>query len=264
MHRDTLFAIVSDRAPGLFSSPAEVVTLLRRYPEAFPALGDGVYWSEYSDLQKAAREDRSPEAFVSMGHFAWSTLHDPNRTEAMFSRALQMEIDNADGHWGLADLYVHQGRWAEASGVLGWLRWRFPADKKVIALLARCQEKLEKWDLAVDLWKAMVDLSPRDASARLRLGIAAFESEDIELAAEALQSALEIDDDLAGAHLLLARIAFELDDMTEVMGHLRRALELDVGMVAERCPGPLLDAFLATAEDADHWIGQLERQMRYR
>jgi hypothetical protein len=62
----------------------------------------------------------------------------------------------------------------------------------------------------------------------------------------------------------MARLAFEYEDPVEMPRHLRRALQLEPGLVAQHCPGPVIDAFLESAEDADYWITQLERQMRYR
>jgi tetratricopeptide (TPR) repeat protein len=264
MHRDTLFAMLNDREPTLFQTLGDLTNVLRQYGEAFPAVDDGVYWSEIADLQKTARETPTPAAFVAVGRFAWSILHDAARAEFAYSEALQRGIDDIDAHLGLADVYSHQQRWEEALGVLGWLRWRLPRDRKVWANSARCAEKLEKWDLAVDLWSRLVEMNPTDAGALLRLGVAAFEADDSEVAVEALGQALTQDEELALAHLLMARLAFEYDDVRAMPKHLRRALELDPGLVAEQCPGPVIDVFLESAHDADYWAAQLERQLRFR
>lgn len=264
LHRDQLFEVLGKDNGTLFTTPAQLTAFLNRHAGAFPCVGEGVYWSEVADLHAKARDSSDHRRYVALGRAAWMLLRDPARAEVAFSRALELSIEDADAHRGLADVYLAQARWKDAAGVLRWLNWKHPNQRKTLGQLATCFEREADWNSAVDCWALLSEKYPNDPGVLVRLGVAAFEDDDEEVCVEALQAALAVDDELALAHVILARLAFEGDAPVEAFNHLERALELDPSSVAERCPGPLLDAFLDWSSERETWIAELERHMRFR
>jgi tetratricopeptide (TPR) repeat protein len=107
-----------------------------------------------------------------------------------------------------------------------------PLDSPLMSLAAACLFELQEYGLATQAYREIVKSAPRNAEARLRLGVALYSAGQLAPAEKELEQALRLAPSLPHAHYTLGAVLFELKRVDEARPHLERELAAD-----PRCSG---------------------------
>ena len=113
-------------------------------------------------LEIAVGDVEEAETRAKMGRMSWRHLGRIDEAVSHWKRVLELRGEDGEALQGLADLYEHQGQWAELSDVLE--RHFDIADtdeERVLALSRRaklCSEQLGRDDEALEIWNRVLDI----------------------------------------------------------------------------------------------------------
>jgi tetratricopeptide (TPR) repeat protein len=107
-----------------------------------------------------------------------------------------------------------------------------PLDSPLMALAADCLFELKEYALAAQAYREVVKRAPRNAEARLRLGVSLYSSGPLVPAEKELEEALRQAPNLPHAHFYLGAVLFDEKRMDEARSHMERELAAD-----PRCSG---------------------------
>ena len=107
-----------------------------------------------------------------------------------------------------------------------------PLDSPLMALAADCLYELKEYALAAQAYREVVKGAPRDAEARLRLGVSLYSSGQLAPAEKEIEQALRLAPSLPRAHYSLGAVLFEQKRLEEARAPLEKELLAD-----PRCSG---------------------------
>lgn len=187
---------------------------------------------------------RAAEIHRQLGIMHRVNRSDLKRARVHFEKALKIEPDDPAALEGLAETYAARGEPARAATYLARLAEHAEASEdsqRIIALNLRLGEIWERWlgdeDSASRRYQRVLDVDPRNRTARLRLASLAEKRSDWNQARSLYEDLLAVEEergdpaatsDLVQAYTRLARVTLQTDGATpEAIACLERAVELD-------------------------------------
>ncbi|MEM6730171.1 MAG: tetratricopeptide repeat protein, partial [Myxococcota bacterium] len=169
---------------------------------------------------------------------------DLKRARVHFEKALKIAPDDPAALEGLAETYAARGEPARAATYLARLAEHAEAtsdDQRIIGLNLRLGEIWERWlgdeENATRRYQRVLDVDPRNRTARLRLASLAEKQNDWNRARALYEDLLAVEEergdpdatsDLVQAYTRLARVTLQTDGASpEAIACLERAVELD-------------------------------------
>ncbi|MEK7705499.1 MAG: tetratricopeptide repeat protein, partial [Myxococcota bacterium] len=188
--------------------------------------------------------ERLAEVHRELGQLYRSHLRDLKRARVQFERALKVKPDDPIALEGLAETYAARGEPARAASYLARLAEQAEegGDRaRIVALNLRLGEIWERWlgdaDSAAARYYRVLDVDPRNRTARLRLAELAEARGELARARELYEDLLQVEEergdpaaipDLVGAYTRLARVTLSTSGSSaEAVACLERAVELD-------------------------------------
>lgn len=158
-------------------------------------------------------------------------------------KAIEIQIDNTEAHYQLAQIYVKRGEKKKAASAMAFFKvlrqtdpllqeaeiWvkRHPDDARGYNNLGIVYLARRRSEDAIANYKRAISLAPNLATAHYNLGHAYHKQGTMNLAIKAYQQALTIDTTLAIAHNNVAVCYIELGiDLDQALSHARTAVRL--------------------------------------
>lgn len=126
----------------------------------------------------------------------------------------------------LADLYLRQGRWSDASYRVGRVLASGSGDARLYNNLAVALARHKRFDEAEHLYQTSLTASGDDAHTHYALAGVYFSTNRVREAMHSLGRALDRDPRYADAHYDLGAILVERGALEEGVAHLRQAIEI--------------------------------------
>jgi tetratricopeptide (TPR) repeat protein len=179
-----------------------------------------------------------------LGHVYRAQLGDLKLARLHFERALRIAPDDPGALEGLAETYAARGEPARAASYLARLAEQAEESgdqSRIVALNLRLGEIWERWlgdtESAQSRYYRVLDVDPRNRTARLRLAKLAEQKGDINRARSLYEDVLAVEEergdpeaipDLVAAYTRLARVTLSMEGASaEAIACLERAVELD-------------------------------------
>ncbi|MBI5508386.1 MAG: tetratricopeptide repeat protein [Deltaproteobacteria bacterium] len=262
-HKDRFDALAADLATADAAKPVDPGAALAAYERAAARARDSLsahrslleLRSVQGDWQGAALAGerlarlesdviRRAEIYSALGHIYRAQLGDLKRARLHFERALRLAPNDPTALEGLAETYAARGEPARAASYLSRLAEQAEEageTSRIVTLNLRLGEIWERWladlESATSRYMRVLDVDPKNRTARLRLAKLAEDKGDVTrartlyediLAAEEERGDPEAVPDLVAAYTRLARVTFTTDGPTpEAIACLERAVELD-------------------------------------
>ena len=167
-------------------------------------------------------------ALAALAIGAAAAAVDLEQSLASLREAAARHPDDPDYSWAVADALEAAGRPSEAAAQMREHLTRWPdRPSGGWRALGRCEYRAGRLEPARDALREAVSRDPRDAEARLYLGLALQRLGDTDRAVQHLEMAAELDPELAGDALLVAGIS-HLSDGDDLRG--RELLERVIKM----------------------------------
>jgi tetratricopeptide (TPR) repeat protein len=131
-----------------------------------------------------------------------------------------------------------------------------PLDSPLMMLAADCLLELQEPKLAAQAYREIVKSSPRNAEARMRLGVSLFASGQLAAAREQLDQVLRQDPDYPQAHYHLATVLLAQQNNAEAQAHIERELRRDARCLP--CMVKLAHLSFLKGDDrlCESWLGK--------
>jgi len=179
-----------------------------------------------------------------LGHLYRSQVGDLKNARMHFERALRIAPDDPGALEGLAETYAARGEPARAASYLARLAEQAEASDdsaRTVSLNLRLGEIWERWlgdvESATSRYYKVLDVDPRNRTARLRLAKLAEDRGEVARARALYEDVLAVEEergdpeaipDLVAAYTRLARVTLVAEGPTaEAIACLERAVELD-------------------------------------
>ncbi|MEX5216112.1 MAG: tetratricopeptide repeat protein [Nitrospiraceae bacterium] len=146
---------------------------------------------------------------------------DRQRAFVSFQKAIQLNPQNKDAHYGLGHIYAQQGRFADAEAEFRQVLLIDPEHSETLTYLGQVQASQGRWDEAIQSYKKAL-ANPLYATpdlARFHLGRALVHQGDMKAAAAAFEDALQVNP----PSIPPARVNLELAQAYYKMGHEQKA-----------------------------------------
>jgi arylsulfatase A-like enzyme/Tfp pilus assembly protein PilF len=154
-------------------------------------------------------------------------LGEPDEAVPHFRRAIEIRPDFIEAKASLAEVLADQGHLDEAATLLGEVATVEPESVKSIAKLGVVRVKQGKLDEAIEHFREALRIEPERAEVRIWLGVALREQGQTEDAVAELQAALQSDPKLALAHDELGVTLKRQGRLEEAAYAHRQALTID-------------------------------------
>jgi tetratricopeptide (TPR) repeat protein len=230
---------------------------------------------------------------IALAWTAYGQVEHWRNSETLFSRALEVNVENAVAHNGLADVLAGQGRTEEAIEHYRQAVRVTPQSNYARRKLAAIHARGGRMEEAIALYREAAKVEPDDAELRIDLAtllagsgeydeaaslfeealqqeqgqaidhvnyaVALSRQGRIEEAVAAFNEALEIDPELSTAHRGLAGLFAGTNQIDRAVYHLGRVVELNPGDATARLNLAML---MMRQKDLDGAEGQLTELLR--
>lgn len=255
--------VAAELAGAAAAAPVDPATALASYERAAARARDSVI--AHQALFEVRQANQDWDGAAKAGERLARLIQDPGRASAIhrqlgvmhrvhrgdlkrarvhFEKALKIEPDDPAALEGLAETYAARGEPARAATYLARLAEHAEAsadEQRIIGLNLRLGEIWERWlgdeENASRRYQRVLDVDPRNRTARLRLASLAEKLSDWNRARALYEDLLAVEEergdpdatsDLVQAYTRLARVTLQTDGATpEAIACLERAVELD-------------------------------------
>ncbi len=255
--------VAAELAGAAAAAPVDPVTALASYERAAARARDSII--AHQALFEVRQANQDWDGAAKAGERLARLIQEPNRASAIhrqlgvlhrvhrsdlkrarvhFEKALKIEPDDPAALEGLAETYAARGEPARAATYLARLAEHAEAsadEQRIIGLNLRLGEIWERWlgdeENASRRYQRVLDVDPKNRTARLRLASLSEKQDDWNRARSLYEDLLAVEEergdpdatsDLVQAYTRLARVTLQTDGATpEAIACLERAVELD-------------------------------------